>query len=75
MPVKYEGAEPRKMSNINTHNLYVTRFCIGSQCRFWSSGEARENTGCEWMTRATLFWMRCSRWRTASLQSANSALQ
>ena len=51
------------------------RFSIGSQCRFWSSGVVRENTGCEWMTRAALFWMRCSRRRTVILQLANIALQ
>jgi len=73
--VKYEGAEPWTMSNINTYHCTWHVSVIGSQCRFWSSGVARENTGCKWMTRAALFSMRCSHWRTALLQSANSALQ
>ena len=34
MSTKDEGAEPWTMPNISTHNLYIIRFSIGSECRF-----------------------------------------
>jgi len=54
---------------------YASAVATGSQCNRRSSGVAWLRAGSEQTRRAAQFWIRWNRWRTDTLQLANSPLQ